>query len=114
MVQDRCRRLGLSIATIAALALVANGARADEVVGRVKSVDASAKKVVITEKSTDKDREITIDSGTSWTKEKKGKVAKKFDLAKLKVGSEVEVTSEKALASKVVIKAGKKKKAKDA
>jgi hypothetical protein len=69
---------------------------------------------VITETATAKDHEIAIDSSTAWTKEKKGKTSKKFDLAKLKVGSEVVVTSEGTHASKILIKPGKKKKDKAA
>ena len=91
------------------LALVAGTATADEMVGKVKSVDAAAHTVVVTDDSTSKDSTITVDSGTSWIKEKKGKVSKKFELANLKVGSKVEVTGEGGLASRVVIKAGKKK-----
>ena len=93
------------------LALATSNAQADDLVGNVKSVDVAAKKMVVTETSTSKDTEVSIDAGTSWTKAKKGKPSKKFDLAKLKVGSSVEVTRKGSLASTVLIKEGKKKKA---
>ena len=91
------------------MALAVGQASADDLVGKVKSVDATAKKVVVTDKATDKDTEVSIGAGTTWMKEKKGKIAKKFDLANLKVGSTVEVTRDGAVASKVVIKQDKKK-----
>ena len=106
MLRTRCRMIAPAFV---ALALVAGKAQADELLGKVKSIDVGAKTVVISEKATDKESTITIGSGTSWYNEKKGKFSKKFDLAKLKVGSEVEVTREGGLASKVVIKPGKKK-----
>ncbi len=102
-------RAGKMTAMAFGLALAAGSATADEMAGRVKSVDAAAHTVVVTDDSTSKDSTITVDSGTSWIKEKKGKVSKKFELANLKVGSKVEVTREAGLASRVVIKAGKKK-----
>jgi hypothetical protein len=114
MIAVRSPLFAPALAGFLALAFVASQSRADELVGKVKSVDADAKKVVITEKATEKDRELSVDSKTTWTKEKKGKASKKFDLAKLKVGSEVKVTSEGALASHVLIKERVKKKNKAA
>jgi hypothetical protein len=114
MSRTRCRILAPALAAFVAFTLT-GGALAEELIGKVKSVDIDAKSIVVTEDATKKDSVISIGSQTSWIKEKKGKVAKKFDLSKLKVGSNIEVTREGSLASKVLIKAGKKKKkAKDA
>ena len=110
MPQTLRRFLIPAVAGFLALNLATAGASADELLGKVKSVDAAAKKIVVTERSTDKDTEVSIDAGTSWVKEKKGKASKKFDLAKLKVGSTVEVTRAGSFATKVLIKEGKKKK----
>jgi len=86
---------------------------AAELIGSVKSVDADAKKIVVTEKGSDNEVTVTIDDGTSF-ETAKGKVMKKFDLAKLKKGARVKVTHEDGVASKIVLErrgAGKKKKA---
>ena len=108
----RCRVLASALAAFVAMTLT-GGAWADELIGKVKSVDVDGRSVVVTDDATKKDSVVSIDAQTSWIKEKKGKASKKFDLAKLKVGSNIEVTREGSLASKVVIKPGKKKKAKD-
>ena len=100
-----------TFAGFVALALTTSVASAEEFLGKVKSVDVAGKKMVVTETSTNKDAELSVGGSTAWVKEKKGKVSKKFDLSKLKVGSTVEVTREGSLASRVMIKEGKKKKA---
>ena len=96
-------------AGLLALTMMTARASADELLGKVKSVDVVGKKIVVTEKSTAKDAELAIGSATTWTKEKKGKVAKKFELAKLKVGTTVEVTRDGSNVSNVRIKDVKKK-----
>ena len=101
-------------AAFVSLSLAAGAASAGELLGKVKSVDVEGQKVVVTEKDTAKDVEVAIKTGTTWVNAK-GKSPKKFDLAKLKTGSTVEVSLDGATASKVSIKAKKdKKKAKAA
>ena len=91
------------------LALTVGTALAAELLGTVKSVDADAKKVTVTPKDGGDDVVVTIKDETEWHN-KKGKI-ENYDLAKLRKGSQIEVTHENAVASKVVIKkgAGKKK-----
>jgi uncharacterized protein len=97
-------------ACLVAMALVVVPALAAELIGTVKSVDADAKKIVVTEKGTDKDYEIKVTDGTVFEKAS-GDKYDNYDLAKLKKGRGVTVTHEKNVASKIVLEKGKTKKA---
>ncbi len=104
-----------------AMALAASGvflvpALADELVGRIMSVDVSAKKLVVKEKGTDKEVDVTVTDDTVLERGE-GKSAP-LDLEKLqknvekaKKGVAVEITHDKGVASKIVRKAAPKKKA---
>ncbi len=110
MAMQTRRKFLLSVTTACvALALTVGTALAAELLGTVKSVDTEAKKITITPKDGGDDVVVTIKDDTEWHN-KKGKMDN-YDLAKLKKGSQVEVTHENAVASKVMIKkgAGKKK-----
>ena len=107
--------LGLTSAFVA-LAVVVGPAIADELMGVITKVDASAKKVTVVEKDTDKEVEVTITDDTEWVTPKG---ASKIDLEKVskqvakaqengRKGVNVTVTHEKAVASKIVPAAKKK------
>jgi hypothetical protein len=105
------RKFVLALTTaFVSLALTVGAALAAELLGTVKSVDTDAKKITVTPKDGGDDVVVTIKDDTEFHTAKKGKIDN-YDLAKLKKGSEVEVTHEKGVASKVLIKkgAGKKK-----
>ena len=112
MAQTRRTLFTSVIAVIVTMSLTLGGALAAELLGTVKSVDADAKKIVVTEKDTDKDVEVTITGDTEYYATKKGETKKmdNFDLAKLKKGTALEITHEKAVASKITIKKGAPKK----
>lgn len=109
MPQTRRSMMTAVVAAFASLALTVGVAFAAELLGTVKSVDADAKKVVVTEKDTDKDVDVTIKDDTEWVNPK-GKTVNNYDLAKLKKGTEVKVTHEGGKASKVNIEKYPKKK----
>ena len=111
MTQTRRSLLTSLLAAAVTLSITVGTALAAELMGTVKSVDIEAKKILITEKDTDKDIEVTVTEDTEWETPKKK--MKGYDLAKLKKGSMLEVTHEDAKASKVVIKKGAGKKKKD-
>jgi hypothetical protein len=97
--------------TCVALALTVGTALAAELLGTVKSVDAEAKKIIVTPKDGGDDVVVTVKDDTEWVSPN-GKTAKDYDYAtKLKKGRQVEITHENAVASKIVLKkgAGKKK-----
>ena len=110
MPQTRRSMMTAVFVAFASLALTLGTALAAELLGTVKSVDADAKKFVVTEKDTDKEVEVTIKDDIE-SDNAKGKALKKFDIAKLKKGSQLKITHEGGTASKVVIEkgAGKKK-----
>jgi hypothetical protein len=89
-----------------ALALVVVPALADELMGRITKVDVDAKKIVVTEKDSDKEVNVTITDDTV-IETRKGE--QKVDLEKLQKGVEksegrgfpVVVTHEKGVASKI-------------
>lgn len=95
------------LAATLTLALTVGTALAAELMGTIKSVDIEGKKILVTEKDTDKDVEVTVTDDTEWvTKKKSGKI----DLAKVKKGTMVLVTHEDAKASKIEVKKGAPKK----
>ncbi len=103
-------------AGVAALAVVAGSVIADELVGKLKSVDVEGKKIVVVEKDTDKEIEVQVSSDTDVVS-KKGtskldleKLAKGVEKAKSKGGYDVVVTHEKNVASKIEIKKAAPKK----
>jgi len=109
MPQTRRSMMTAVIAAFASLALTLGTALAAELLGTIKSVDADAKKIVVTEKGTDKDVDVTVKDDTEYVNPK-GKTVKD-GIAKLKKGMEVKVEHEKGTASKVTIEkyAAKKK-----
>ena len=108
MNQTRRSLLTSVLALAVTLSITVGTALAAELMGTIKSVDIEAKKILITEKDTDKDVEVTVNEDTEWETPKKK--MKSFDLAKLKKGAMVEVTHEDAVASKIVLKKGARKK----
>jgi hypothetical protein len=56
MSRDRSRMMAIAFAATIGLSLVAGNAPAEELIGKVKSVDVEAKKVVVTETATAKVR----------------------------------------------------------
>ena len=93
------------------LAITVGTALAAELLGTIKSVDIEGKKIVVTEKDTDKDVEVTVTDDTEWVTKKKGETkTSKIDLAKVKKGTVVEVIHEDAKASKITVKKGAPKK----
>ena len=99
------------LAAALTLSITVGTALAAELMGTVKSVDIEGKKILITEKDTDKDVEVTVTEDTEYETPKKK--MKNYDLAKIKKGTMVEVTHEDAKASKIVFKKGAGKKKKD-
>jgi len=91
--------------TAVALGLVVGPALADELIGRITKVDVDAKKIIVTEKDTDKEVEVTINDDTIVVTPKG---ERKVDLEKLRKGVEkakkgfpVVVTHENRVASKI-------------
>ena len=111
MNQTRRSLLTSVLAAAVTLSITVGTALAAELMGTIKSVDIEAKTILVTEKDTDKDIEVTVTDETEWETPKKK--MKTYDLAKLKKGTVVEVTHEDAKASKIVIKKGAGKKKKD-
>ena len=112
MAQSRRTLLTSVIAVVVTMSLTLGTAIAAELMGMVKSVDVDAKKIIVTEKDTDKDVEVTVNGDTEYYATKKGETKKmdNFDLAKLKKGTTLEIVHEKAVASKITIKKAAKKK----
>ncbi len=92
-------------AGLVAVAVLVVPAIAAELMGTVKSVDADGMKMVVMEKKTDKEVEVTI-KATTVIENAKGK---RFMLEKVKADSKVEITHEGGVASKVVVKGMPKK-----
>jgi hypothetical protein len=99
-----------------ALALIVGPAIADELIGVITKVDASANKVTVVEKGTDKEVEITTNDDTEFVTPKG---ANKIDLEKVakgvakaqekgRKGIPVTVTHDKGVASKITVAAKKK------
>ena len=106
------RRRALLIPLLSALVaslVVIGPAIADELLGVITSVDASAKKVTVVEKGSDKEVVVTVTDDTEWVTPKGTskidleKIAKGVERAKEKgrKGVGVRVTHEKATASKI-------------
>jgi len=83
------------------LTVTVGTALAAELMGTIKTIDVNAKKIVVTEKDTDKDVEVTVTDETEWVTKKK---TSKIDLTKVKKGQMVLVTHEDAKASKIELK----------
>ena len=93
---------------LVALAVLVLPALAEELLGTVKSVDAAAKKVVVTEKGTLVSVEVKVTDQTVIETPK----GERVPLEKLKAGSRVHVThDEDDVASKIVVRGQAKKKA---
>jgi hypothetical protein len=90
-----------------ALAVLVLPALAEELFGTVKSVDADAKKVVVTEKGTLVTVDVTVTDQTVIETPK----GERVPLEKLKAGSRVHVThDDDDVASKIVVRGQAKKK----
>ena len=111
MNQTRRSLLTSVVAAALTLSITVGTAIAAELMGTIKSVDIEGKKILITEKGTDKDVEVTVTDDTEYETPKKK--MKNYDLAKIKKGTMVEVTHEDTKASKIVFKKGAGKKKKD-
>lgn len=103
-------------AAFVATAVVVGPAIAAELMGHIKSVDVSAKKITVAEKGTDKEVEVTVTDDTDFITPKK---SSKIDLEKLsknvakakdagKTGPMYKVTHEDKVASKIEQVAKKK------
>ena len=112
------RRSGFRILAccVATLAVLVVPVLADELVGRITAVNVDAKKLTVKEKGTDKDIDVTVTDETVVEKAK-GKSGK-INLEKMQKGVEkskdglaAEITHEKGVASKIVMKGMPKKKA---
>jgi hypothetical protein len=79
---------------------------AEELLGTIKSVNADGNMFVVT--SDDKDVTVTVNDTTTY-ENAKGKTVKNA-LKRMNPGGQVEVTHEKGVASKVVLKKGAVKK----
>jgi hypothetical protein len=95
-----------------ALGLVVLPALADELIGRIVKVDVAGKKVVVLEKGTDKEINVTVTDTTEWITPKGSRIV---DLEKIqqiaeksKKGIAVEITHDKGVASKIKTAAKKK------
>ena len=107
MFQTRRSLLTSVLAASFALVITVGTAYAAELLGTIKSVDVDGKKIVVTEKDTDKDVEVTVTDDTEWVTKKK---TDKINLSKVKKGTLVEVTHEDKKASKITVKKGAPKK----
>ncbi len=105
-------------ACFAAMGFVVATVLADELLGVITKADATAKKITVLEKDTDKEIEVTITDDTEYVS-KGGTVTGKVDFEKLEKGIEkakekgkkgisVKITHEKNVASKIET-VGKKK-----
>lgn len=106
------RALAVAVAAIGVLVVPA---LADELIGRITAVNVDAKKLTVKEKDSDKDVDVTVTDETA-VENAKGKTIKldlekmKKQVEKSKKGVAVEITHEKAVASKIVMKGGAPKK----
>ncbi len=102
---------------VVALAVIVGSAIADELIGYISKVDVDGKKVTVVDKD-DKETDVTVTADTEYVNQKKE--TSKIDLdtvsksvekakAKNKKGLNVTVTHEKGTASKIEVRAGKKK-----
>ena len=111
MFKTRRSLLASVLAASFALVVTVGTALAAELMGTIKSVDVEGKKIVVTEKETDKDVTVTVTDDTEWVTKKKGETkTSKIDLTKVKKGTVVEVIHEDAKASKITVKKNAPKK----
>mgnify|MGYP000877875318 CR=1 FL=1 len=113
---ERFKLLGGVSVVMLVFAMLASPAFAEDVVGRVKSLDADGKKMVVVTEGKNASVDIVIKDSTELINAK-GKTKKKVDWAKLKEKADkgkmmVDVVIEKGVASKITLKAGKSKKGK--
>ncbi len=108
MIKTRRSLLASVLAVAFTLTVTVGTALAAELLGTIKSIDVDAKKLVVTEKDTDKDIDVTVNEKTEWVN-KKGVVGK-YDIAKAKKGQYLEITHEGGVASKIVAKKAAPKK----
>lgn len=113
---NRFGRFGGVSVVVLVLAVLSSPVFADEVVGRVKSLDADAKKMVVVTEGKNESVEFTFKDSTELVSAK-GKTKKKVDWPKLKEKADkgkmmVDVVVEKGVATKITLKAGKSKKVK--
>jgi len=101
MNKTRRSLLASVLAAAFTLTVTVGTALAAELMGTIKTIDVDAKKIVVTEKDTDKDVEVTVTDETEWVTKKK---TSKIDLTKVKKGQMVLVTHEDAKASKIELK----------
>jgi len=101
-----------------ALAVVIGSTLADELIGRITKVNTDSKKIVVTEKGSDKEIDVTITDDTVFVN-RKGE-EQKVDLEKLEKGVEkskkgiyATITHEKGVASKIRVAAKKGEPKKD-
>ena len=111
MTKSRRTLLTSLLAASFALVVTVGTALAAELMGTIKSVDVDGKKIVVTEKDTDKDIEVTVTDDTDWVTKKKGETkTDKINLSKVKKGTVVEVVHEDKKASKITVKKNAPKK----
>lgn len=109
----RNRQSWLRVAAMAGVALCVTvvPALAAELLGTVKTVNVDEKKLIVVEKGTDNEVEVTITEETVFINAK-GKQAKKFNLDAFKKRegkAQVKVEHEDGVASKVTVTPAKKK-----
>ena len=103
-------------AALVGMVVVVGPALAAELMGTIKAVDVSAKKITVVEKGTDKEVEVSVTDDTDFITPKK---SSKLDLEKLsknvekakdagKKGAMYKVTHEDKVASKIEVVAKKK------
>ena len=107
MLKSRRSLLTSILAASFALVITVGTALAAELMGTIKSVDVDGKKIVVTEKDTNKDIDVTVTDDTEWVTKKK---TSKIDLAKVKKDTVVEVIHEGGKASKITVKKNAPKK----
>ena len=95
----RRSRVRVLVGGLVALAVLVLPALAEELLGTVKSVDADAKKLVVSEKGTLVSVEVTVTDRTAIETRR----GESVPLEKLKTSSRVRVTHEDGVASKIVV-----------
>lgn len=120
MAQTRRPWFRLLVSATVALLFMVVAVKAEEIFGILSKVDADHNKITITQKKSDRETVLTVTDETQFvTPKKSGKfvakrVAKRVEKAQEKgrPGIPVAVTYDDGVASKVEIRAGKKKKKK--
>jgi hypothetical protein len=120
--QNRRGLVLMAVTGFVALAMVVGTVIADELLGVLTKVDVDAKKITVVEKETDKEVVLKTTADTEWVTKKATVKLDGEGLEKLKTlvekvqdkgakGLTSTVTHEKGVASKIVTKFGKGKKA---